>query len=512
MNSRRWTLGVILLLGTGLRLPSLLHAGLWRDEAYLYVELSAPSFAQFFHRFSITEYFPPLYFVLMYAWTAVAGFSEVALKLPSFIFSVLTIAAVYRLARIAAGWVTGLIAAFLFAIMPVAIVYAGDARSYSLLALLIALLAAAYIQLLETPSRGRFLQTSLLALLVVSTHYLGLIALTVLAVLGFTVRTRLRNVLWALLALLIGAAPFVFWVPVLQGQLALGLPWKAPATPSERAANLLMFLLHSVPAESWWAGLALAAAATAAFLSGSFRSKVAYLGAAFLCIIALIAGLGLTDLRYVYPFYGLIAVFEAWAIVGAYSAIRAKNLIWRSVGAAAGSLVAIFTLALGVTSAIAAATPHSGIRTLVAADPPTPRSAYVVAPDYIAATFFYYTRERKPAYIGFVRENNAEFFRAAGYARDWNDPFALQRTECSIAALSRVHPTLIYVVDKRAHNQWHVPYARVWNLLAFLKTHYALNAVHAFAGSNESVLEYRFIVSPREGGRYCPHGPESQRK
>ena len=75
-----WTLIAIVLLAIAVRLPQLLHAGLWRDEAYVWVDLSAPTFGEFWHRITTSESHPPLYFMLVYAWTKLFGSSEMALE------------------------------------------------------------------------------------------------------------------------------------------------------------------------------------------------------------------------------------------------------------------------------------------------------------------------------------------------------------------------------------------------------------------------------------------------
>ncbi|HZV77278.1 MAG TPA: hypothetical protein VFF63_05955, partial [Candidatus Babeliales bacterium] len=72
-----------------------MHEGLWRDEAYVYVDLIAPTFKEFFHRVVETEYHPPLYFLLVYVWVKLAGISEISLKTLPFICSILTVLAVY---------------------------------------------------------------------------------------------------------------------------------------------------------------------------------------------------------------------------------------------------------------------------------------------------------------------------------------------------------------------------------------------------------------------------------
>lgn len=493
MNSQRWALGGILLLGAALRLPSLLHAGLWRDEAYLYVELSAPTFSQFFHRFSLTEYFPPLYFLLMYFWSMVAGFSEAALKFPSFACSVLTIAAVFRLGRIAHDARTGLLASFLFAIMPLAIAPASDARPYSLLALLLTLLAAAYLQLRMDATPKRFAGTVLLTLLAVYTHYLALLAVFAFVVLGLAGAVESKRWARSSAAIVIGALPFILWLPVFLGQLAVGIPWKPPASAAAKAGFFGVSLIQSIPTGSWWAVVLFALGLIFVLVFGAARTSPAMLAGVFLVVLLSEAAAGLPDMRYVYPFYGLFAVFEAWIVVETAAILKIRgSFLARSFAVACAAGIVIVALATGGATAVASAVPHSGVRTLVAANPPEPEDLYIIAPDYMSATFYYYTRDRIATFIGFVRIRDSQFFRAAGYEKDWNDPSALPRAKCVVRALAGRFRYLIFLANTTARNQWHVPYAKTWELLAFLKTRYRLESTASFPGSEERVSVYTF--------------------
>lgn len=507
---RRSVLAAILLLGAALRLPALLHAGLWRDEAYLYVELSAPAFGEFFHRLVLTEYFPPLYFLLMYVWSAFTGFSEAALKFPSFACSILTIAAVYRLGRVAHDARTGLLAAFLCAIMPVSIAPAADARPYSLLALIVTLLATSFLKLREHATSKRFVETALLCMLAVYTHYLALLSVIAFATLAAVDRAGLKHATRNAFAVLAGAIPFLFWLPIFSSQIAIGIPWKSPASLTAKAAYFGASLMQSIPTGTWFVLVILALLAAVVFFFGSMRPHAAILGGIFILVLLLEAAAGLPDARYVYPFYGLFAVLEASVIMSTADILKRRgNMIWRAVAIAGTAAAAVTALALGGATAIASATPHSGIRTLFAAAAPGPGEFSIVAPDYLAATFSYYGRDLHAPFIGFVRIWDPQIFRASGYQRDWNDPRALQRAECVIAVLAARYRSFHYLADSTAHNQWHVPYAKTWQLLGFLKANYPLEGLRSFAGSDEKISDYRFKGRILARKRQC--GAQQQR-
>jgi 4-amino-4-deoxy-L-arabinose transferase-like glycosyltransferase len=135
-------LGATLLAGL-LRVYGLGDLPLWIDEAWS---------EWFAHRrirevWSLTvqhDTHPPLYHALLSGWIALFGNSEAALRSLSVAFSVATVPIVYLLGRTIApnaqGLAVGLIAAFLFALAPLQVDYAQEARSYAALSFAVALM------------------------------------------------------------------------------------------------------------------------------------------------------------------------------------------------------------------------------------------------------------------------------------------------------------------------------------------------------------------------------------
>jgi uncharacterized membrane protein len=76
---------------------------------------------------------PPFYYLLLHYWGNLFGDSEFFVRVPSAIFSTLTIVLVYFLSRELFDWKSGLIAALLVAFSPYSIYYAQEAKMYSLL-------------------------------------------------------------------------------------------------------------------------------------------------------------------------------------------------------------------------------------------------------------------------------------------------------------------------------------------------------------------------------------------
>ncbi|MFG2050037.1 glycosyltransferase family 39 protein [Micromonospora sp. NPDC048935] len=93
------------------------------------------------------------YYALMKAYTAVAGTSTAALRLPSVAAITVATVVVTALGRRLGGTATGLLAGLLFAILPVTSRYAQEARSYALVILGAAVAVWFLVSLLEEPRR-----------------------------------------------------------------------------------------------------------------------------------------------------------------------------------------------------------------------------------------------------------------------------------------------------------------------------------------------------------------------
>lgn len=87
---------LLLLLALALRAGDLDRWGLWYDEAYGWWVASQVPLEEMF-RLSAREVIPPLYYLLLRAWIPLAGATEFALRWPSVLLGVLTVAGAGRL-------------------------------------------------------------------------------------------------------------------------------------------------------------------------------------------------------------------------------------------------------------------------------------------------------------------------------------------------------------------------------------------------------------------------------
>lgn len=164
----------IVVAAAALRFGTLDLQSFWVDEGAT-VHLLRTDFGGMLDGLTITEKTPPLYYLLAWLWTRPFGTGEVGLRSLSALIGVLTIPAVYALARQLASERAALIAAALAAVNPLLVWYSQEARAYALLVLLVTL-ATLYA------ARGRPLLWALFGALALATHYVAAFALGPLAI------------------------------------------------------------------------------------------------------------------------------------------------------------------------------------------------------------------------------------------------------------------------------------------------------------------------------------------
>lgn len=112
-----------------------LNQSLWLDEATTARVVQQFGFLEILTKFSPHDFHPPLFYWLIKLWTDVFGYSEIALRMPSVIFSLLTGCFVYKIARLlnpaspsglrGARW-----SAVFFLFNPLIIYYSQEGRMY----------------------------------------------------------------------------------------------------------------------------------------------------------------------------------------------------------------------------------------------------------------------------------------------------------------------------------------------------------------------------------------------
>ena len=510
-------LAVVIVLGAAMRVPELV-TGIFRDEGVTYFDITAPSVTAMLREVAVAEYNPPGYFLLMWIWTHLFGVSELALKLPSFIFGVALIVVAYVAGRVFVSRAVGIVAAAFVAITSAGVMLSGDARPYTLAALL-ALAAAIAIGKLITSERPAlwagafwFFGTTLIYV-----HYSGIIfagALIVGAVFAMWCAGRLERALPLGVAVAGMCVAYLPYAPTLMQHLATRPAWAPVPTEGHYFERLIEQLGYASPfnvLRVQTAYLGLAGLLAFLVLVGSQRGMPeararAPLAGAAICV--LIGAIVETALRtptesYMYVFAPLAQVLFAAACV-----LVAQTII--SPGTAPvyrwlNGLVAIYFVA-GVLIAqpghyvtLYKNLERSGMRA-AARDLyrlPLRSTLFIAAPDYLASGLGYYLRGRSNLpLVGFAHWDQPQYFRPRLASADWNDPAALERFERRVAArVPAYFDRIAFVTSPDLQYRGTVPYTRVNDVRNWLEGRYEVLSVQNYPAYDEPVT--LIVLKPR---------------
>jgi mannosyltransferase len=173
-TQKRWLLLITILLAFALRVYQLDTQSIWYDEG-LSIQLARQDPAQAIALSATTDH-PPLHTVLLGAWMRVAGESDLVVRYLSVFCGVLVVVLTYVLGK---GYDerTGLIAAGLVAIAPLAVYYSQETRGYMLLTALILIATIAALRLINGDHRKRLWFAYVAAMaLALYTHYFAAFA------------------------------------------------------------------------------------------------------------------------------------------------------------------------------------------------------------------------------------------------------------------------------------------------------------------------------------------------
>ena len=98
---------------------------------------------------SLKDLNPPLYYIILHYWSSLFGNGEFVTRIPSVIFGIISIYIIYKIGRLILNKEVGLISAFMLSISLFHIRYSQEARSYSLLVLLVLISNYYFFQILK---------------------------------------------------------------------------------------------------------------------------------------------------------------------------------------------------------------------------------------------------------------------------------------------------------------------------------------------------------------------------
>jgi len=147
-----WELAGLVCLLVVSRFAGLTHQSLWYDEGYTVALGSASNFHEFwslFGKFTTSEHLQPLYYLLIFLWSRVAGVSDAAIRTPSAIFSIGSGIAACLAVKVLAGGRSKLVllATAALAASSFSLYYAQEARPYALLQFLAFLMLAIFLRI-----------------------------------------------------------------------------------------------------------------------------------------------------------------------------------------------------------------------------------------------------------------------------------------------------------------------------------------------------------------------------
>lgn len=216
-RSRKWVGDALVLVPvTVAALVAFLFIGrksFWGDEAFS-VALAGSDWGAFWHVLSERQANMGVYYLLLKAWTAVAGDGEAAARSLSALAAVAAVGVVYVLASRLFGRFVGVVSGVALALNAFLARYAQEARGYTLALLGGALATLAFVGLIEAPrSRRIWFAYVVLASAALYCHFfVAFVLLAHLATLPFVEDSRARRrVLEAAAAVAVLASPLVLF-------------------------------------------------------------------------------------------------------------------------------------------------------------------------------------------------------------------------------------------------------------------------------------------------------------
>lgn len=255
MNVSRWltptslAVAALTAIGAGVRFVGVEGQSLWVDEV-ITAELVAKSLPDMLGAIPEAESTPPLYYVLAWLWSRVAGVDESGLRLLSAFFGTLTIPVCYAAARTLVTHRVGVMVAALAAVNPLLVWYSQEARAYSLFVFLGALSFLAFAQAIEEPSRRRFAFWAGTSSLMLVTHYFGVFLVAAEA--AMLLYLRRGRAAWAATGAIVGVGLAVLPLAVYQAIFASSRWIRFVDLPGRIEETVRHLLVPGPP--SMWAG------------------------------------------------------------------------------------------------------------------------------------------------------------------------------------------------------------------------------------------------------------------
>lgn len=173
LHLEKYSFWAILILAAGIRFTGLAERDFWYDEAFTGVAIK-----ENFHdmiQMIINDVHPPLYYLSLKVFASFFNYSVFGIRLFSAVFGVLSIWALYILAKELFDVKVARYAALIAAISPFAIQYSQEARMYTMLVFFILVSAYFFVKGLHTGDIKYYILWGFFTGLSMLTHYMGVI-------------------------------------------------------------------------------------------------------------------------------------------------------------------------------------------------------------------------------------------------------------------------------------------------------------------------------------------------
>lgn len=237
---------IVLTAGFILRLIAL-NQSLWLDEAININVARNLDYLSLITKYSLSDFHPPLYHVVLKFVISLLGSSEIAVRIPSVILGTGTVVGTYLIAKELFEKKTALIAATLVATAPLHIYYSQEARMYMLAAFFASFSVYFFIKTLTRDTLFNLLGFIIATSLMLYTDYLPYLLIPTYAVFLIINRKKLKGAIKTFLpSFIIIFLTLTPWLVIFPQQLKGGLgtaansPAWANVVGSPQASTLLL--------------------------------------------------------------------------------------------------------------------------------------------------------------------------------------------------------------------------------------------------------------------------------
>ncbi len=197
-----------------------LNQSFWLDEAINVLAAKNYSFFGIITEYAKGDFHPPGYFIFIWGWLRLFGFSEIAARIPSIIFAIGSIYTTFLIGKKIYSKNLGYLAAFILAINPLHIYYSQEARMYSFTTFLVCINFYLFIKILKDEKVNPALYI-LSNFLVLMSDYLAYFIFPAQLIIILVQRHQVLKK-WSVY-FLISAAASLIWLPVFISQLSIGI-------------------------------------------------------------------------------------------------------------------------------------------------------------------------------------------------------------------------------------------------------------------------------------------------